>query len=102
MGFDDGNDQIALGHSPLGLPFFTVLRPARLEEQPKKVCRYRIRRRARKRKKQKARAKFVACGKTPRQHKTVVDVLMTMIRLVHRWLPERTKVLVVDGGYAAL
>jgi hypothetical protein len=44
----------------------------------------------------------VATGKTPRRHKTAVDILMTMIRLTHRWMPERAKVLVVDGGYAAI
>lgn len=93
---------------PWALPFFTVLCPAQLEEQPLKVCRYRIRRRARKGKMRKSRAKtivkkkFVAGGKTPRQHKTAVDILMTMIRLAHRWMPERAKVLVVDGGYAAI
>ena len=53
------------------LPFFTVLCPAGLEEQPLKGCRYRIRRRARKGKMRKSRAKtivkkkFVAGGKTP-------------------------------------
>jgi len=93
---------------PWALPFFTVLCPAQLEGQPLKVCRYRIRRRARKSKMRKSRAKtivkkkFVATGKTPRRHKTAVDILMTMIRLTHRWMPERAKVLVVDGGYAAI
>jgi hypothetical protein len=93
---------------PWALPFFTVLCPAQLEGQPLKVCRYRIRRRARKSKIRKSRAKtivkkkFVATGLTPRQHKTAVDILMTMIRLTHRWMPERAKVLVVDGGYAAI
>ncbi len=46
--------------------------------------------------------KFVAGGKTPRQHKTGVDILMILMRLTQRWLPERAKVLVVDGGYAAI
>lgn len=93
---------------PWALPFFTVLCPAQLEGQSLKVCRYRIRRRARKGKMRKSRAKtivikkFVAGGKTPRRHKTAVDILMTMIRLTHRWMPERAKVLVVDGGYAAI
>jgi hypothetical protein len=90
------------------LPFFTVLCPAQLEGQPLKVCRYRKRRCARKSKMRKSRAKtivkkkFVATGKTTRRHKTAVDILMTMIRLTHRWMPERAKVLVVDGGYAAI
>lgn len=93
---------------PWALPFFTVLCPAQLEGQPPKVSRYRIRRRARKGKMRKSRAKtivkkkFVAIGMTPRQHKTAIDILMTMIRLAHRWMPERAKVLVVDGGYAAI
>ena len=93
---------------PWALPFFTVLCPAQLEGQGLKVCRYRIRRRARQGKMRKSRAKtiviekFVAGGKTPRRHKTAVDILMTMIRLTHRWMPERAKVLIVDGGYAAI
>ena len=90
------------------MPFFTVLCPKQLDGQPSKVSRYRIRRKARQSKMRKSRAKtivkkqFIADGKTPRQHKTSVDISITMIRLVHRWLPERTKVLVVDGGYAAI
>ncbi len=93
---------------PWALPFFTVLCPAQLEEQPLKISRYRVRRHARKGKMRKSRAKtvvkkkFVAGGKQARQHKTAVDILMTMIRLTHRWMPERAKVLVVDGGYAAI
>lgn len=93
---------------PWALPFFTVLCPAQLGEQPPKVSRYRIRRRARNGKMLKTRArtvvkkKFVASGRVARQHKTAVDILMTMARLVHRWMPERAKVLVVDGGYAAI
>lgn len=86
---------------PWALPFFTVLCPAGLDEQPPKVSRFRIRRRAR-RAKTVVKKKFVAGGRTPRQHKTAVDILMTMIRLVARWTPERAKVLVVDGGYAAI
>jgi hypothetical protein len=89
------------------LPFLTVLCPAKLEGQPSKACRYRSRRRRQVGKgkgchSKKAQPKFVATGKTPRQHKTAVDLLMSMIRLAHRWLPERTLVLVVDGGYAAV
>ena len=93
---------------PWALPFFTALCLAGLEGQPPKVSRYRTRRRGRKSKMCKSRAKtivkkeFVARGKTARQHKTAVDILMTMIRLAHRWMPERAKVLVVDGGYAAI
>ena len=93
---------------PWALPFFTVLCPAQLDGQPSKVSRYRIRRKARQGKMRKSRAKtvvkkkFVATGARPRQHKTAVDILATMIRLVHRSMPERAKVLVVDGGYAAV
>lgn len=93
---------------PWALPFLTVLCPAQLDGQGSKVSRYRLRRKARQSKMRKARArttvkkKFVATGQTPRQHKTAVDLLATLIRLVHRWLPERAQVLVVDGGYAAI
>jgi len=93
---------------PWALPFFTVLCPAQLDGQPSKVSRYRVRRKARQSKMRKSRAKtvvkkkFVATGSRRRQHKTAVDLLLTMIRLAHRWMPERAKVLVVDGGYAAI
>ena len=79
------------------LPFLTALCAPQLEGQPPKVFRHHIRRKARKSKK-----KFVATGKTPRQYKTAVDILMTLTRLLDRWLPDRVKVLVVDGGYAAI
>src|SRR6185295_2836883 len=54
--------------------------------------------------KQKCRVKVKAAPvkATPRQHKTAIDILMLLIRQVHRWLPERLVVLVVDGGYAAV
>lgn len=89
---------------PWALPFFSVLCPAHPEGQPAKTDRYHIRRRARKGKgkKRSAEKKFRANGKTSRQHKTAVDILMTMMRMVHRWMPQRVKVLVVDGGYAAV
>lgn len=93
---------------PWALPFLTVLCPAQLEGQPPKASTYRFRRRAHNSKMRKSRAKaivkkkFVASGKTAREHKTATDILMTMIRLTHRWMPERAKVLVVDGGYAAI
>lgn len=89
---------------PWALPFLSVLSPAQLEGQPPKVSSYRIRRRAHKGKMRKSRAKiivkkkFAAKGQTARQHKTAIDILMTMIRLAHRWMPRRAKVLVVDGG----
>jgi hypothetical protein len=90
------------------LPFLTVLCPPQQEGQPQQVCRFRLRRKARNGKLRKARAKtvvkkrFVATGALPRQHKTAVDILMTLLRLAARWCPERMKVLVVDGGYAAV
>ncbi|MFN0120069.1 MAG: hypothetical protein ACKV2V_06175 [Blastocatellia bacterium] len=31
-----------------------------------------------------------------------MDRLLTLVRLVHRWIPTRVRVLVVDGGYAAV
>ena len=90
------------------LPFLTVLCPTQQEEQPQKVCRFRLRRQARHGKMRQARAKtivkkkFVATGAMPREHKTAVDLVMTLIRLAARWAPARVKVLVVDGGYAAV
>jgi hypothetical protein len=93
---------------PWALPFLTVLCPAELEGQPPKASSYRVLSRAHNSKMRKSRAKtivkkkFVASGKTARRHKTSIDILMTMIRLTHRWMPERAKVLVVDGGYAAI
>ena len=90
------------------LPFLTVLCRAYQEGQPEKPCRLRIRRKARKSKMRKTRAKtivkkrYVATGSMPRLHKTAIDQAMTMIRLVARWCPDRVKVLVVDGGYAAV
>jgi hypothetical protein len=79
------------------LPFLTALCAPQLEGQPFKVFRHHIRRKARSSKK-----KFVATGKTPRQYKTAVDILMTLTKLLDRWLPDRAKVLVVDGSYAAI
>jgi len=89
-------------------PFLTVLCRAHREGQPPKVCRLRIRRKARNGKMRKTRGKtivkktYAARGRMPRQHKTAVDQMMTMIRLVARWCPDRVKVLAVDGGYAAV
>jgi DDE superfamily endonuclease len=37
-----------------------------------------------------------------RRHKTSVDWVRQMMQQVRRWLPERTLVLVVDGGFAAV
>jgi len=37
-----------------------------------------------------------------RRHKTSVDWVRQMMKQVHRWLPERRLVLVVDGGFAAV
>jgi hypothetical protein len=89
------------------LPFLTALCRAKQDGQRQKVWRHH-RRRPRKGKpgRAKARAQKKAATalpkSTPRQHKTAVDILMILIRLVHRWLPERLVVLVVDGGYAAV
>ncbi len=38
----------------------------------------------------------------PAAHKTTIDILMTLVRVMRRWLPERAIVLVVDGGFAAV
>lgn len=42
--------------------------------------------------------------KTPSkdQHKTSIDIVGQMVRLVRRWLPARAIVLVVDGAFAAV
>jgi DDE superfamily endonuclease len=88
------------------LPFLTVLCRAKQEGQRPKIWRP-GRRKVRKnpRGEAKARAQKEAAlalhKATPRQHKSAIDLLMTLIRIVHRWLPERLIVLVVDGGYAA-
>jgi hypothetical protein len=82
------------------LPFLTALCRGQLKGQPRKESRYRNRRPAARKK--PMGEKFIATGKTPRQHKSTIDVLMILIRLVNRWIPDRTKVLVVDGGYAAI
>src|SRR5207253_48618 len=37
-----------------------------------------------------------------RRHKTSVDLVRQMMKLVRRWLPDRIIVLVVDGGFAAV
>jgi DDE superfamily endonuclease len=89
------------------LPFLTVLCRAKQDGQRAKVWRHH-RRKPRKKEQGKAKARApqkAACvlpKSTPRQHKTAVDILMILIRLVHRWLPGRLIILVVDGGYAAV
>ena len=82
------------------LPFLTVLCRAQQEGQRAKVWHTRRRRRSRNRR--PANVKAAPEKATPRQHKTAVDLLMILIRQVHRSLPERLVVLVVDGGYAAV
>jgi DDE superfamily endonuclease len=47
-------------------------------------------------------APVALANNVPRQYKTVVDLLMILIRLVHRWQQRRLVVLVADGGYAAV
>jgi len=92
------------------LPFLTVLCRAEQEGQKRKVWRtHRKRKLNRKRRGQaKAKAKQRAAAlkalpkSTPRQHKTSVDILMILVNLLHRWLPERLIVLTTDGGYAAV
>jgi hypothetical protein len=87
------------------LPFLTVLSRPQAKGQPAKVWPTARRQRGRAARKRKARAKAIRKAKLkaqPRQHKTVVDLLMILIRKVHRWVPERLIVLVVDGGYAAV
>lgn len=86
------------------LPFLTVLCRAQRAGQPRKPARYRNRRPGAvgKNRKKPAPEKFLATGTTPRQHKSAIDVLMILMRVVNRWFPERAKVLVVDGGYAAI
>ena len=81
------------------LPFLTVLCRARQEGQTAKVWHTR---RRRSRKKRQAKVKVALVKATPRQHKTAIDILMILLRQVHRWLPDRLVVLVVDGGYAAV
>jgi DDE superfamily endonuclease len=86
------------------LPFLTVLCRAKQDGQRAKI--WRQHRRQKKQGKAKARApQKAACAlpkATPRQHKTTVDIMMILIRLVHCWLPERLVVMVLDGGYAAV
>jgi hypothetical protein len=84
------------------LPFLTVLCRAQQDGQTAKVWHTRRRRKSKKKRNAKAQAKAAPGKATPRQHKTAIDILMILIRQVHRWLPERLVVLVVDGGYAAV
>jgi hypothetical protein len=58
---------------PWALPFFTVQTPS------EKTCR-----------------------KLGKPHKSVIDRVCLGLRLVQRWLPQRTLILVGDGAYAAL
>jgi DDE superfamily endonuclease len=86
------------------LPFLTVLCRAQREGQPRKVSRYKNHRPGAigKNRKRPAPRKFQASGAMARHHKSAIDVLMILIRVVSRWFPDRAKVLVVDGGYAAI
>ncbi|MCW5970236.1 MAG: hypothetical protein KIT57_17150 [Blastocatellales bacterium] len=89
-------------------PFLTVLCRAEQEGQKQKVWHTHRRRKRRPNKQRQAEAKRQAAAlralpkSTPRQHKTSVDILMILGKLLHRWLPERLIVLTVDGGYAAV
>jgi DDE superfamily endonuclease len=86
------------------LPFLTVLCREQRKGQSRKISRYHNRRPGAvgKNRKKPAPKKFPATGSTPRHHKSGIDVLMILIRVVNRWFPNRAKVLVVDGGYAAI
>jgi hypothetical protein len=85
------------------LPFLTTLCRPQIKGQPAKVWAKPRSHKKRQAKKRKARAKAVARNKSEsRQHKTAVDILMILIQKVHRWMPDRLVVLVVDGGYAAI
>ncbi|MGH9768457.1 MAG: IS701 family transposase [Blastocatellia bacterium] len=91
------------------LPFLTALCRAEQKGQKQKLWHTQRKRKSSGKKKSKAKAKakrkalaLKALPKsTPRQHKTAVDIMMILAKLVHRWLPERLIVLTVDGGYAA-
>jgi hypothetical protein len=53
---------------------------------------------------EKAKAKAKEKGSSPkpkRAHKTPVDLLRQMLRILMRWFPERTFVCAADGNYAA-
>lgn len=90
------------------LPFLTVLCRAEQAGQKQKIWPTHRRRDARRKKQSKAEVNRRAAAlkalpqSTPRQHKTSVDILMILVRLLHQWLPERLIVLTADGGYAAL
>jgi hypothetical protein len=91
------------------LPFMTVLCRAQQDGQTAKVWRTKRRRNKKKRgggtkksTKKTAAVKTPPRGALPRQHKSAIDILMMLIRQVHRWVPERLVVLVVDGGFSAV
>ena len=42
---------------------------------------------------------YLQCG---RRHKSLVERARGLIGQVRRWLPERTLIVVTDGGYTAL
>lgn len=84
------------------LPFLTVLcRAEQKGQKPKVWATQRKGKSSRNRDSQSAGAIKTLPASMPRQHKTSVDILMILIKLLHRWLPERLIVLAVDGGYAA-
>lgn len=83
------------------LPFLTVLCRAQQAGQTPKVWPKRHRR-AKKKKQPSAGRKLKPGRAMPRQHKSAIDILMILLRQVHRWLPERLVILAVDGGYAAV
>ena len=89
------------------LPFLTAICRGKKNGQKPKVWHTRRRKsrggkKTRAKGKAKARNNAVVSKSTPRQYKTVIDILMILARLIHRWMPQRLIVLTVDGAYAAV
>jgi hypothetical protein len=76
------------------LPFLTTL--ARPQQRGLKLHH------GRSRKKPQCRSGKTQKKEPAPRHKTSIDLVGQMIRLVRRWLPERVIVLVVDGAFAAV
>lgn len=78
------------------LPFLTVLgRPSEKEEKQK-------RRKRRKQRRWKKGRRLSAKPPSKRRHKSSIDLVGQMTRVVRHWLPDRAIVLVVDGAFAAV
>jgi hypothetical protein len=83
------------------LPFLTAICRGKKNGQQPKVWRTRRRKsrggkKTRAKGKAKAKNNAVVSKSTPRQYKTVIDILMILARLIHRWMPERLIILTVD------